>query len=140
MGGLPHRQCFFRGSLSYDIGLKLANLSSYANRLAERCAVKSADIIPYVFGHVGEGNLHVMFALHDSDLAQRDTYDQLVYETLAEFTGSTISAEHGIGTEKRAVLAQSLRPETLAAFQQLKTVFDPNNRLNPGKIISAWRA
>jgi len=124
-------------SLSYDVGLKLADLTRYANRLSERCIAKSTDIVPYIFGHVGDGNLHVMFAIRDDDLDQRAIYDGLVYDTLAEFPGSTISAEHGIGLEKRAVLTRSLASHTLATMVELKKAFDPCNTLNPGKVIGA---
>ncbi|MEO3415230.1 FAD-binding oxidoreductase [Roseovarius sp. CAU 1744] len=124
-------------SLSYDIGLKLVDLPNFAARLRQRCAARSADLVPYVFGHVGDGNLHVMFAIRKSDAAQREVYDGLIYDTLSEFSASTISAEHGIGIEKRAVLARSLAPDTLATLVDMKKALDPCNTLNPGKVIVA---
>ena len=115
-------------ALSYDVGLQLANVQGYVERLTARSPVP-----PLVFGHVGDGNLHVMFALPKG--AERAPFDALVYDTLAEFPGSTVSAEHGIGLEKRAALQAALPPPVLAAMRVLKAAFDPQNRLNPGKVL-----
>ena len=122
-------------SLSYDIGLQLADLTGFANRLTERCAALSEGLVPYIFGHIGDGNLHVMFAVTADGFAQRHRYDDLIYNTLAEFPGSTISAEHGVGVEKRRYLQQALPQTTLSAMADLKRAFDPNNILNPCKIF-----
>lgn len=115
-------------ALSYDVGLRLADLQGYVERLTAR-----SPTLPLVFGHVGDGNLHVMFALPKG--TERAPFDALVYDTLTEFSGSTVSAEHGIGLEKRAALHAALPPPVLAAMRVLKAAFDPQNRLNPGKVL-----
>ncbi|WP_164661539.1 FAD-binding oxidoreductase [Tropicibacter sp. Alg240-R139] len=123
-------------SLSYDVGLQLADLSSFAKRLGERCAIQIPGLVPYVFGHVGDGNLHIMFAISESEFAQREIYDRLIYDTLSEFSASTISAEHGIGLEKRPFLVESVPPDTVAAMGELKQLLDPFNTFNPGKVLA----
>ena len=58
---------------------------------------------------------------------------RIVYEELKPYGGS-ISAEHGIGTEKRPYLSVSRSAEEIAAMRRLKRAFDPDNILNPGKV------
>ncbi len=119
--------------LSYDIGLRLADLDVYVTRLRARAEARFPGVATLVLGHVGDGNLHVMFPVEKD--ADRVPFDSLVYGVLAGFSGSTISAEHGIGLEKRAALQAATQPEVLSAMRALKLAFDPENRLNPGKVL-----
>ena len=57
-----------------------------------------------------------------------------VYESLIPF-GGAISAEHGIGLEKKSYLSISRTPEEIDLMKSLKKMMDPNNILNPGKVI-----
>jgi FAD/FMN-containing dehydrogenase len=88
-----------------------------------------------IFGHLGDGNLHIGVALGSDDPALKAAVEDIVYGELAG-TGGSISAEHGIGLEKRAYLHCSRSPEELALMKTLKCTLDPRNILNPGKIFS----
>jgi glycolate oxidase len=66
---------------------------------------------------------------HKAEEAVRDIFAETVR------LGGTLSGEHGIGTSKSAYLDMELSPEVITAMKSIKTLFDPNNILNPGKIF-----
>ncbi|AUQ54649.1 FAD-binding oxidoreductase [Phaeobacter inhibens] len=120
--------------LSYDVGLRLHDIPGYVEQLQMRIAKDCKGVTCYVFGHMGDGNLHIMVGpAHDP--ASHATIDGAVYGVLQQFTGTTVSAEHGIGLEKRMHLPLSRPTPALAAMRQLKTAFDPQSTLNPSKVF-----
>ena len=85
----------------------------------------------WLFGHVGDGNIHVnVTGLPPDD----DRVDDAVLGLVAEFGGS-ISAEHGIGTAKRRWLHLSRTPAEVEAFRSLKRALDPDGVLNPNVLL-----
>ena len=88
-----------------------------------------------VFGHVGDGNLHIILGAQPFTPDTRHRIEELVYTALIPHRGS-ISAEHGIGLEKRDWLQISRSPEEIALMRSLKTALDPKNILNPGKVLA----
>jgi FAD/FMN-containing dehydrogenase len=89
----------------------------------------------FVFGHLGDGNLHFIVAGPPSREAKHGI-ERCVYEPLAARSGS-VSAEHGIGLEKQPWLPLSRSPAELALMQQIKRALDPNGILNPGRVLAA---
>ncbi|MFD0739114.1 FAD-binding oxidoreductase [Lysobacter koreensis] len=89
------------------------------------------------FGHAGNGNLHVNLLFDPADGAQRERADAALARVFALTLslGGTLSGEHGIGLAKREYMPQALTPPTLALMRQLKSVFDPDGILNPGKLL-----
>jgi glycolate oxidase len=89
------------------------------------------------FGHAGDGNLHVNFLASDNSAATHERIHAAVFELfeLALALDGTISGEHGIGTTKKEFLPLEIAPSTLELFRGLKTAFDPNHLINPGKIF-----
>lgn len=85
-----------------------------------------------VFGHLGDGNLHLVAGVGDA--GARHAIEDVVYAPLKARHGS-VSAEHGIGLQKRAYLALSRSPEEIAVMRLIKHSLDPANTLNPGKIF-----
>jgi D-lactate dehydrogenase len=89
------------------------------------------------FGHAGNGNLHVNILFDPDDAAQsqraRDALARVFALALA--LGGTLSGEHGIGLAKREFMPQAVDAPTLALMRQLKTAFDPDGILNPGKLL-----
>jgi len=89
------------------------------------------------FGHAGNGNLHVNILYDPADVAQ----SQRALAALARVfaltlsLGGTLSGEHGIGLAKREFMAQALDAPTLAMMRAIKTAFDPDGILNPGKLL-----
>lgn len=109
---------------------RLGALVEAIDRLGE------AHRVPLVaFGHAGNGNLHVNLMVHPDDadeMARARACRQALIDTVLRL-GGTLSGEHGIGSEKRAFLAQALGADTLALMRELKRLFDPQGILNPGK-------
>ena len=89
----------------------------------------------WIFGHLGDGNLHVIVQVKPQDyFAMRPKIEALVYQPLAAFRGS-VSAEHGIGLEKKPYLSVSRSETEIAIMRKIKAALDPKGMLNPGKIF-----
>jgi glycolate oxidase len=89
------------------------------------------------FGHAGDGNIHVNLMVDRRDPAQRaraGDAERALFEQVVALEGS-ISGEHGIGFAKAQYIGIELAPEALALMKRVKTAFDPNGVLNPGKIF-----
>lgn len=89
-----------------------------------------------VFGHLGDSNLHVVPGTRDPQAFDPDGIKEVLYSAVERYQGS-VSAEHGIGLGKREQLHRSRSPEELALMARLKKMLDPNNILNPEKILAA---
>ncbi len=89
------------------------------------------------FGHAGNGNLHVnlLFDPADPGQSQRAHAAMARVFALALSLGGTLSGEHGIGLAKRDFMPQAITAPTLDLMRQLKSVFDPDGILNPGKLL-----
>jgi D-lactate dehydrogenase (cytochrome) len=85
-----------------------------------------------IVGHVGDGNFHTLIATRPEDDRAQRFAARLNQRALA--LGGTVSGEHGIGLVKRAYLSEEHGPAA-AWMRQIKTLFDPDNLMNPGKIV-----
>ncbi|MFM2099475.1 MAG: hypothetical protein RLZZ366_1014, partial [Pseudomonadota bacterium] len=88
----------------------------------------------YFFGHVVDGNIHLIAG----NFAPGETpaLEEAVYDCARDYEGS-ISAEHGIGTQKRDHLDYSRSAPEIALMRQVKAALDPRGILNPGKVLVA---
>lgn len=96
-------------------------------------------IVILTFGHAGDGNIHVNIMV-DKDNPLEDEKSREAKRRLFDHVmtlGGTLSGEHGIGITKAPFLSLELDETSLAIMEKIKTLFDPNNILNPGKIFSA---
>ena len=84
------------------------------------------------YGHIGDGNLH--FSIYPGEQRDRDAVDEMVYFPLQALQGS-VSAEHGIGLEKKAYLGYTRSDSEIELMRKTKRMMDPTNILNPGKIF-----
>jgi glycolate oxidase len=92
---------------------------------------------PVVYGHNGDGTLHVTFMLDSQKDPRIPAVEKLVEEMfqLAVSLKGSLSAEHGIGLTKRKYLGIELSPVEIRLMKDLKRAFDPDGILNPGKIF-----
>ena len=88
----------------------------------------------FSFGHVADGNVHLVVDKRNRDQQLTDQINDLVYVPLKDLGGS-ISAEHGIGQHKKHYLNISRSEQEIQLMKTLKQTLDPLNILNPGKII-----
>ncbi len=128
--GLPHKN---------DIALPIAALSPFCAALDALFAKEWPGFEICLFGHVGDGNLHVNVMKPDAMpvpefLAHAKAGDRAMFELVRAHEGS-ISAEHGIGLLKKPYLSYSRTPAELALLRGLKATLDPAGILNPGKIL-----
>ena len=121
--GVPHK---------LDVTLPPGSLAEFIERVPGVVATRGSGSRTWLFGHVGDGNIHV----NVTGLAQDDdSVDDAVFRLAAELGGS-ISAEHGIGTAKKRWLHLSRSPAELAAFGSLKQALDPDGVLNPEVLLT----
>jgi FAD/FMN-containing dehydrogenase len=117
----------------YDISLPMRNMETYAERLKAGLGEWRDDADGLVFGHIADGNLHIFVRPHDEG-GNKERSDSIVYGCLDGLDGS-VSAEHGIGIEKKEWLPQSRTPGEIELMRGMKRLLDPENILNPGKIV-----
>ena len=129
-------------SIKHDIAVPVAAIPAFIEKATAAVTAKFPGSRPVTFGHLGDGNLHFNFNAppgRDKEfLAQWDEMQLTVHDIVKEFSGS-ISAEHGIGAMKRDLLPRYKSHEELDAMRALKAAFDPNNILNPGKVVPPVR-
>jgi len=87
-----------------------------------------------VFGHIGDGNLHINFLLKENSFQNLKDAIRFLYENVIKLNG-TITGEHGIGILKKEFLKMEQDENLLNLQKKIKRIFDPKNILNPGKIL-----
>lgn len=117
----------------YDVSLPIKDMEVFVNQLEASLKERWPRVACNVFGHIADGNLHLFFNPGE-DGDNHAECDEIVYGCLDGFEGS-ISAEHGVGVDKKHWLKNSRSPEEIQLMRSLKQVMDPNNLLNPGKIF-----
>ncbi|MDP3906460.1 FAD-binding oxidoreductase [Novosphingobium sp.] len=121
---------------TFDVSLPIAAMDQYVKALTAAARTEwGADTRVVVFGHLGDGNLHILVAPRPWSEDLRRRVEALVYEPLRALNGS-ISAEHGIGLEKRDWLDVSRTPAEIALMRTLKAALDPLGLLNPRKVLA----
>ncbi len=118
VAGVPHK---------LDVGVPLARLEEF---LAAVPGVVG-DAQPYLFGHLGDGNVHVNLLGPSAD---DESADAAVLELVLEL-GGTISAEHGVGVAKARWLERARGVQEMAAMRAIKRALDPAGLLNPGAVL-----
>jgi len=124
----------------YDVSIPLAELYSLVEVMRGRLAPLGAEVSG--FGHLGDGNLHLnihtpgVFEKREDVQAAIEPY---VFEWIAERRGS-ISAEHGVGVMKPPFLHMSKSDGMIGVMRGIKTMLDPNNILNPLKVLPPLEA
>lgn len=124
-------------SIKHDISVPIGRMREFLQRCADRLREQEPSAKPVIFGHVGDGNLHYNLTVpkdlfRDQNRVERVT--ATIYDLVAELGGS-FSAEHGVGVTKRAHLERYRGGTEIELMRRLKRALDPQNLLNPGKVI-----
>ena len=122
-----------------DISVRIHHIPNFITELNTLLENEYPDLKVVWFGHLGDGNLHLNIPkptdISKEDFkAKCDSVSIKIYELIQKFEGS-ISAEHGVGLVKKPYLHYTKSQEEINYMKQIKTIFDPNNILNPGKIF-----
>jgi FAD/FMN-containing dehydrogenase len=121
--------------IAFDVSLPISHVDEYVRNVKARLRARWPRQFRCVtFGHLGDSNIHLVLTTGSSRADERRTAMEIVYEELQPYGGS-ISAEHGIGAEKRPYLHLSRSDTELALMQTLKKALDPLGILNPGKVL-----
>jgi FAD/FMN-containing dehydrogenase len=120
--------------IMFDVSLPLKHIDNYVNTLRESLLQQWAEAKVITFGHVGDGNIHLAISLGEHLPEAKLELEGFVYTPLDALNGS-ISAEHGIGLDKKPYLSLNRSEDEIAMMKQIKTVFDPNHILNPGRFF-----
>ncbi|MCC6557956.1 MAG: FAD-binding oxidoreductase [Polyangiaceae bacterium] len=128
--GLPHKN---------DVALPVQSLEPFCAELERLFEERYPGWEIALFGHIGDGNLHVNVMKPDGldkaeFLKRTHEADHAIFSLVKRHKGS-ISAEHGIGLLKKDYLGYSRSPEELAIMRAIKRALDPANLMNPGKIL-----
>ena len=119
----------------FDISLPIGEMEQYTSTLKAQMGDAIGEHKLWIFGHLGDGNLHINVQVPAEDYMRlRPIVEQQVYAPLAAFQGS-VSAEHGIGLEKKPYLGISRSENEVALMRTLKSALDSKGILNPGKVI-----
>ena len=122
---------------AFDVSLKIDDMPGYLDEVHRALSARWGSECRFVvWGHLGDGNLHLMVGVKDASPQAHHEIEAQVYGALATRPGSSISGEHGIGLQKRAFLSCSRTPEEIALMRTLKMALDPRNILNPGKVLA----
>jgi FAD/FMN-containing dehydrogenase len=120
---------------SYDVSVPLSEIGAYVDHVKSGLARIDADLVPYVFGHLADGNLHIVLnRTGPLDDAMSSAVEHVLYANLRDLGGS-FSAEHGVGTKRIAALVATSDPVKLATMMRIKQALDPDQTFNPGKVL-----
>ncbi|MBK7903791.1 MAG: FAD-binding oxidoreductase [Proteobacteria bacterium] len=124
--------------VAFDVSIPLARMEEFVSRTTAALIAIWGDGICLFYGHMGDCNLHLITTRDPTRPDMKGRICEAVYEDVARMGGS-VSAEHGIGIEKRPFLGKSRSAEEIALMRTLKAALDPKGILNPGRIFSVAR-
>ncbi len=122
--------------IAFDVSLGIQQMDDYVQAVRSRLLQTWPEGRMVTFGHLGDGNIHLVVGVGNSEPGAVHSVEEIVYGELQKRSG-VISAEHGIGLAKRAYLGHSRSADEVALMRTIKTAMDPKNILNPGKILEA---
>ncbi len=114
-----------------DVSIPLAEMAGFVARVDEVVAARAPGAPLLVYGHLGDGNLHVNVSTPGTD--DGGAIDAVL--DLALELGGSVSAEHGVGVHKREWLVRQRGSAAVAAMRAIKAALDPDGICNPGVLL-----
>ncbi len=126
----------FPAAPSYDVSIPASEIEAYLARVLADLRAFDPTLDPFVFGHLGDGNLHIIINRAGADVPAdvEAQIDAILYCDVAA-RGGAFSAEHGIGLKRREALVRFGDAGKRAVMAALKQTLDPSGLLNPGKVL-----
>jgi D-lactate dehydrogenase (cytochrome) len=130
----------YGGSIKHDVAVPVSRVAEFVNRASRLVEERLPGIRPIAFGHVGDGNIHLNLTQPEGCdralfLSRWQEFNDLVHGVAVALEGS-ISAEHGVGRLKREEITRYKSSVEIALMRRVKRALDPDNILNPGKVVS----
>ena len=121
-------------AIDTDVALPLDKVADFLNKIHARLPALDAGAETLSVAHLGDGNVHFTVFPSQNSPDLQDAVVSAIEDVVQELNGS-FSAEHGVGLSKRASMARRKDPVALEVMRSLKAALDPENRMNPGKIL-----
>jgi FAD/FMN-containing dehydrogenase len=121
-------------AIDTDVALPLDKVADFLDQIHARLPALDAGADTLSVAHLGDGNVHFTVFPSRDDPALHDAVVSAVEDVVQDLGGS-FSAEHGVGLSKRNSMARRKDPVALEVMRALKAALDPDNRMNPGKIL-----
>ena len=122
----------FDPAVNVDVGIPISSMERFVDETRETLQQTWPECRALVFGHVGDGNLHMVVTTGKSQ--DKQGIYELIYQKTKELQGA-VTAEHGIGTLKKQWLPYSRSEAEIELMRSLKTLLDPKGIINPGRVI-----
>ena len=129
-------------NIKHDISVPISGMAAFVSHTNTLLAQAIAGARLVIFGHLGDGNLHYNVQAPEGQdaavflQAQESRVNQIVFDSVMVHGGS-ISAEHGIGSLKVKHLRHYKSPVAIHAMRAIKQALDPQNLMNPGRVLTA---
>ncbi len=117
-----------------DVALPLDQVANFLDAVHARIAERDANAGTLVVSHLGDGNVHLTIWPTVTTPDEIAAFTELVEDVVQDHRGS-FSAEHGIGLSKKSTMARRKSPAALEVMRAIKSALDPQNIMNPGKVI-----
>ena len=125
--------------IHHDISVPIKKIPEFIETASNAMNQIIGNSIVYTFGHLGDGNLHFTKKqpenMHEKNFLDKTHEVNRKVHEIAESLGGSFSAEHGIGTKLKDDLVFFSDPVKIQLMQSLKLSIDPNNIMNPNKLI-----
>ncbi|GAB1262459.1 FAD-binding oxidoreductase [Aurantivibrio plasticivorans] len=119
---------------AYDVSMAIGDMQYFGEQVEQRIRDQWPEATISLFGHIGDGNLHVLAHVGEGNREAHHAVDETIYGIIKELNGA-ISAEHGIGLMKKEFLPYSRSSAEIALMKTIKASLDPKNILSPGRIF-----
>ncbi|MFV0293976.1 MAG: FAD-binding oxidoreductase [Paracoccus sp. (in: a-proteobacteria)] len=120
--------------IAYDVSVPLAEMEGFVTRIETTVTQTWPAARMTAFGHMGDNNLHLVVTLGADNASGKDALNELIYSEVGRLGGS-ISAEHGLGADKRTYLGYSRKPAAIALMRDIRALFDPKGILQSQRLL-----